>query len=101
MSELISVYRSGNILARRINWNACSWRRRRRYSIRCAKVSRPTRQRGVHARYQWELSGPQGGQWWIDVNGGKYKMGKERSPIQMSLLCGQGQGLGRRFKRAT
>ena len=32
--------------------------------------------KGVHARYQWELSGPQGGQWWIDVNDGKYKMGK-------------------------
>jgi hypothetical protein len=30
----------------------------------------------VHARYQWELSGPPGGQWWIDVNDGKYKMGK-------------------------
>ncbi|PYK51732.1 MAG: hypothetical protein DME51_02440, partial [Verrucomicrobia bacterium] len=26
--------------------------------------------KGVHARYQWELSGPQGGQWWIDVNDG-------------------------------
>ncbi len=76
MSELISVYRSGNILARRINWNACSWRRRRMYSIRCAKVSGQQGQRGVHARYQWELSGPQGGQWWIDVNDGKYKMGK-------------------------
>jgi putative sterol carrier protein len=32
--------------------------------------------KGVHARYQWDLSGPQGGQWWIDVNDGKYKMGK-------------------------
>jgi putative sterol carrier protein len=32
--------------------------------------------KGVHARYQWELSGPQGGQWWIDVNDGSYKMGK-------------------------
>ncbi len=32
--------------------------------------------KGVHARYQWELSGPQGGQWWIDVDDGKYKMGK-------------------------
>ena|SRR5213593_4565990 len=31
---------------------------------------------GVHARYQWDLSGPQGGEWWIDVNDGKYKMGK-------------------------
>jgi putative sterol carrier protein len=34
--------------------------------------------RGVHARYQWELSGPNGGQWWIDVNDGTYKMGKGR-----------------------
>jgi putative sterol carrier protein len=33
---------------------------------------------GVHARYQWDLSGPQGGQWWIDVDNGKYKMGKGR-----------------------
>src|SRR5215471_10797713 len=32
--------------------------------------------KGVHARYQWDLSGPQGGQWWIDVNDGTYKMGK-------------------------
>ena len=32
--------------------------------------------KGVHARYQWELSGPKGGEWWIDVNDGTYKMGK-------------------------
>jgi len=32
--------------------------------------------KGVHARYQWELSGPTGGEWWIDVNDGTYKMGK-------------------------
>ena len=32
--------------------------------------------KGVHARYQWELSGPNGGEWWIDVNNGTYKMGK-------------------------
>jgi len=31
--------------------------------------------KGVHARYQWELSGPNGGQWWIDVNDGTFKMG--------------------------
>ena len=35
-----------------------------------------TKAKGVHARYQWDLSGPQGGQWWIDVEDGKYKMGK-------------------------
>ena len=32
--------------------------------------------KGVHASYQWELSGPNGGEWWIDVNDGNYKMGK-------------------------
>ena len=32
--------------------------------------------KGVHARYQWELSGPKGGEWWIDVDDGNYKMGK-------------------------
>ena len=37
---------------------------------------KPDKAKGVHARYQWELSGPQGGEWWIDVNDGTYKMGK-------------------------
>jgi putative sterol carrier protein len=32
--------------------------------------------RGVHARYQWQLSGPDGGEWWIDVEDGRYKMGR-------------------------
>jgi len=32
--------------------------------------------KGVHARYQWDLSGPQGGEWWIEVNDGTYQMGK-------------------------
>jgi len=32
--------------------------------------------KGVHARYQWDLSGPQGGEWWIDVNDRTFKMGK-------------------------
>jgi putative sterol carrier protein len=36
----------------------------------------PAKAKGVHARYQWDLSGAQGGQWWIDVQDGKYKMGK-------------------------
>ena len=36
----------------------------------------PAKAKGVHARYQWELSGPNGGEWWIDVNDGTYKMGK-------------------------
>jgi putative sterol carrier protein len=32
--------------------------------------------KGVHVRYQWRLSGPQGGEWWIEVNDGTLKMGK-------------------------
>ena len=40
---------------------------------------RPDKAKGVHARYQWELSGPNGGQWWIEVNDGKFKM--ERGKI--------------------
>ena len=40
---------------------------------------RADKAKGVHARYQWELSGPTGGQWWIEVNDGKFKM--ERGKI--------------------
>jgi putative sterol carrier protein len=40
----------------------------------------PATAKGVHARYQWELSGPNGGQWWIDVEDGTYKMGKGKIP---------------------
>jgi SCP-2 sterol transfer family len=36
----------------------------------------PAKAKGVHARYQWDLSGPHGGEWWIEVNDGIYKMGK-------------------------
>ena len=36
----------------------------------------PVKAKDVHARYQWYLSGPDGGAWWIDVNNGAYKMGK-------------------------
>jgi putative sterol carrier protein len=32
--------------------------------------------KGVQARYQWNLSGPNGGQWWIDVKDGTFKMGR-------------------------
>src|SRR6476646_2228239 len=40
----------------------------------------PAKAKGVHARYQWDLSGPNGGQWWIEVNNGTYKMGKGKIP---------------------
>jgi putative sterol carrier protein len=37
---------------------------------------RADKAKGVHARYQWQLNGPNGGEWWIEVNDGTYKMGK-------------------------
>ena len=40
----------------------------------------PAKAKGVHARYQWDLSGPHGGEWWIEVNEGSYKMGKGKIP---------------------
>src|SRR4026209_2238152 len=40
----------------------------------------PAKAKGVHARYQWELSGPNGGEWWIEVDDGTYKMGKGKIP---------------------
>jgi putative sterol carrier protein len=40
----------------------------------------PAKAKGVHARYQWDLSGPNGGEWWIEVNDGSYKMGKGKIP---------------------
>jgi putative sterol carrier protein len=39
---------------------------------------RSDKARGLRARYQWELSGPDGGEWWIEINDGKYKMGRGR-----------------------
>jgi len=36
------------------------------------------RARGFHARYQFDLSGPNGGLWWIEVNDGKCKFGRGR-----------------------
>jgi putative sterol carrier protein len=33
---------------------------------------------GVHARYQFDLSGPSGGMWWIEVNESKCRIGRGR-----------------------
>lgn len=40
---------------------------------------RADKARDVNLRYQWDLSGPTGGQWWIEVNNGRYKMGRGRT----------------------
>jgi putative sterol carrier protein len=37
---------------------------------------RADKAKGVHVRYQFDLSGPNGGEWWIEVNDGKFKMGR-------------------------
>jgi putative sterol carrier protein len=39
---------------------------------------RPEKARAVHARYQFDITGEQGGSWWIEVNDGKCKMGEGR-----------------------
>src|SRR6184192_1256046 len=44
----------------------------------------PAKAKGVHARYQWELSGPQGGQWWIDVTTVPTRWEREKSTTQVS-----------------
>jgi putative sterol carrier protein len=37
---------------------------------------RAEKAKGMHIRYQFDLSGPNGGGWWIQVDDGKFKMGK-------------------------
>jgi len=36
--------------------------------------------KGVYASYQWELSGPNGGDWWLIVDDGTYQMGRGKIP---------------------
>jgi putative sterol carrier protein len=36
----------------------------------------PAKAKGLHLRYQFDLSGPHGGEWWIEVNDGKFKIGR-------------------------
>ena len=36
---------------------------------------RAEKAKGVHLKYQWQLSGPEGGEWWIEVSDGKFQMG--------------------------
>jgi putative sterol carrier protein len=37
---------------------------------------RADKAKGVQARYEFDLSGPHGGVWWIEVEDGKFKMGR-------------------------
>ncbi len=37
---------------------------------------RPERARGFHLRFQFDLSGPQGGKWWIEVENGMARHGR-------------------------
>jgi putative sterol carrier protein len=38
--------------------------------------------KGVHAHYQFDISGPLGGTWWIVVNDGEFSMGKGPGPAE-------------------
>jgi putative sterol carrier protein len=42
------------------------------------KSFRADKAKGVNARYQFELSGPNGGSWFIEVNNGKSKIARGR-----------------------
>jgi putative sterol carrier protein len=42
------------------------------------KSFRAEKAKGVNARYQFNLSGPNGGDWFIDVKDGKFKMARGR-----------------------
>jgi putative sterol carrier protein len=42
------------------------------------KSFRVEKAKGVNVRYQFNLSGPHGGDWFIDVNDGKFKMDRGR-----------------------
>ena len=41
---------------------------------------RPDKAAGLHARYQWDITGPHGGHWWIEVNDRTCKMGHGKIP---------------------
>jgi putative sterol carrier protein len=42
------------------------------------KSFRADKAKGVNVRYQFDLSGPNGGAWFIEVNEGKFKMARGR-----------------------
>src|SRR5436853_6899706 len=52
---------------------------------------RADKAKGVHAKYQWNLSGPNGGDCWIEVNDGAFKMGQGKidNPSVTSMTSDQ------------
>jgi putative sterol carrier protein len=44
------------------------------------EVFRADKAAGVHAKFQWDISGPRGGHWWIEVNDRTFKMGRGKIP---------------------
>ena len=42
------------------------------------KSFRPEKAKGVNARYQFDLNGPNGGEWYVDVNDGTMTMARGR-----------------------
>src|SRR3954465_8770139 len=42
------------------------------------KSFRSDKAAGVHIKYQWELSGPEGGEWFVEVKDGKCRIEKGR-----------------------
>jgi putative sterol carrier protein len=40
----------------------------------------PDKAAGVHATYEWQISGPRGGDWWVEVDDRKFKMGRGHQP---------------------
>ena len=54
-----------------------------RHSFRAEKA------KGLHVRYQFNLKGPNGGNWFIDVNDGKFKMNRGNIVKSKLHLCCQ------------
>ena len=46
----------------------------------CCRTHNETLSVAAMCAYQWELSGPNGGDWWLIVNDGTYQMGRGKIP---------------------
>jgi hypothetical protein len=76
VSEAISVYRSGEILSRRIFEYLLLATPQEVFDY-LRQSFQANKGKGEYMLViNGSFGGPQGGQWWIDVKDGKYKMGK-------------------------